>query len=88
MVVIFQLLVPILIVAQTPFIPESPRWYVKKGKFESARDSLARVRDTEQEVADELLMIREAIEFHLEGMREDGDPIPKPTTRVHQVEVA
>ncbi len=21
-----------------------------------------------------------AIEFHLEGMREDGDPIPEPTT--------
>ena len=63
MVVIFQLLVPILIVAQTPFIPESPRWYVKKGKFEDARKSLARVRDTEQDVADELLMIREAIEF-------------------------
>jgi MFS family permease len=68
MVVIFQLLVPILIVAQTPFIPESPRWYVKKGKFESARDSLARVRDTEQEVADELLMIREAIEFEKEAI--------------------
>ncbi len=23
--------------------------------------------------------IREAIEFHLEGMLEDGDPIPEPT---------
>jgi hypothetical protein len=68
MVVIFQLLVPILIVAQTPFIPESPRWYVQKGKFESARDSLARVRDTDQEVADELLMIREAIEFEKEAI--------------------
>jgi predicted RNase H-like HicB family nuclease len=33
-------------------------------------------------------LIREAIEFHLEGMREDGDPIPKPTTWAHQVEVA
>lgn len=68
MVVIFQLLVPILIVAQTPFIPESPRWYVKKEKFESARSSLARVRDTEQEVEDELLMIREAIEFEKEAI--------------------
>jgi hypothetical protein len=68
MVVIFQLLVPILIVAQTPFIPESPRWYVKKGKLESARESLSRVRDTEQDVADELLMIREAIEFEKEAI--------------------
>ncbi len=24
-------------------------------------------------------MMREAIVFHLEGMREDGDPIPEPT---------
>jgi predicted RNase H-like HicB family nuclease len=32
--------------------------------------------------------IREAIEFHLEGMREDGTPIPPPTSRVEYVEVA
>lgn len=32
-------------------------------------------------------MIREAIEFHLDGMREDGDPIPEPSTRVTYVEV-
>ncbi len=25
-------------------------------------------------------LIREAIEFHLAGMREDGEPIPEPTT--------
>ena len=24
--------------------------------------------------------LREAIELHLEGMQEDGDPIPEPTT--------
>ena len=32
--------------------------------------------------------IREAIEFHIEGMREDGSPIPPPTSRVEYVEVA
>ena len=32
--------------------------------------------------------IREAIEFHLEGMREDGTPIPQPASRVEYVEVA
>jgi predicted RNase H-like HicB family nuclease len=32
--------------------------------------------------------IREAIEFHLEGLREDGDPIPPPSSRVEYVEVA
>jgi predicted RNase H-like HicB family nuclease len=31
--------------------------------------------------------IREAIEFHLEGMREDGLPIPQPSSRAEYVEV-
>jgi predicted RNase H-like HicB family nuclease len=32
--------------------------------------------------------IREAIEFHLEGMREDGTPIPQAASRVEYVEIA
>ena len=32
--------------------------------------------------------MREAIAMHLEGMREDGDPIPEPTTKVGTVAVA
>ena len=32
--------------------------------------------------------IREAIEFHLEGMREDGTPIPAPASRVDYVDIA
>lgn len=32
--------------------------------------------------------IREAIEFHLRGMREDGLPIPEPTSRVEYVDAA
>ena len=31
--------------------------------------------------------IREAIEFHIEGMREDGLPIPEPLSQVEYVEV-
>ena len=31
--------------------------------------------------------IREAIEFHLDGMREDGTPIPQPTSSAVYVEV-
>jgi predicted RNase H-like HicB family nuclease len=31
--------------------------------------------------------IREAIEFHLEGMREDGLPIPQPSSQVDYVDV-
>lgn len=32
--------------------------------------------------------IREAIEFHLDGLREDGAPIPPPESRVEYVDVA
>ena len=31
--------------------------------------------------------IREAIELHLEGLREDGEPIPEPQTAVAYVEL-
>ena len=31
--------------------------------------------------------IREAIEFHLEGMREDGIAIPQPESRVEYVDI-
>jgi len=39
------------------------------------------IEETERE-------IREAIEFHLRGMREDGLPIPEPSIQVEYVEVA
>jgi predicted RNase H-like HicB family nuclease len=32
--------------------------------------------------------IREAIALHLDGLREDGEPIPPPSSRVEYVEVA
>lgn len=32
--------------------------------------------------------IREAIELHLEGLREDGVPIPPPSSKVQYIEVA
>ena len=32
--------------------------------------------------------MRGAIEMHLAGMREDGEPIPPPSTRVEYVDVA
>jgi predicted RNase H-like HicB family nuclease len=35
------------------------------------------IADTEAETLDEM---RKAIEFHLDGLREDGQPIPKPST--------
>ena len=43
------------------------------------------VGDTVEETQRE---IQEAIEFHIEGMREDGLPVPEPATRVAYIEVA
>jgi predicted RNase H-like HicB family nuclease len=33
-------------------------------------------------------LIREAVELHLSGLREDGQPIPQPSSRVDYVDVA
>ena len=32
--------------------------------------------------------IREAISFHLEGLREDGTPVPPPSSQVDYVDIA
>lgn len=32
-------------------------------------------------------LIKEAIEFHMEGMKEDGTPIPAPTSVAEYVEI-
>ncbi len=40
------------------------------------------------ETREELLeLIQEAIEFHLEGLREDNQPIPEPSSSIEYVEV-
>jgi predicted RNase H-like HicB family nuclease len=41
----------------------------------------ATVKETES-------VLREAINFHLAGLREDGAPIPQPSSRVDYVDVA
>ncbi len=43
---------------------------------------------TGQTIKETQQQIREAIEFHLEGMREDGLSIPEPTSHVEYVEAA
>jgi predicted RNase H-like HicB family nuclease len=42
------------------------------------------VAETEDEVT---TLIREAIEFHLEGLRDAGEPVPEPTSHMAYVEV-
>jgi predicted RNase H-like HicB family nuclease len=40
--------------------------------------------ETKKEV---LELIQEAIEFHIEGLREEGQPIPQPSSSIEYVEV-
>ena len=42
------------------------------------------VADTKAEV---LKLIQEAIQFHIEGLKEDGQPVPSPSSSVEYVEV-
>ena len=37
--------------------------------------------------AEALTLIREAIEFHIEGLRQDGQPIPPPSSTSEVVDV-
>ena len=39
-------------------------------------------------ISDVEVQIREAIEFHLEGLRQEGYSVPKPSSSVEYVEVA
>jgi predicted RNase H-like HicB family nuclease len=43
------------------------------------------VGETEDEVKK---LIQEAIEFHIEGLKESGEPIPEPASSVEFIEVA
>ncbi len=44
----------------------------------------AAVGETKEEV---LQLIQEAIEFHIAGLREDGQPIPEPSSSIEYIEV-
>lgn len=44
----------------------------------------AAVAETKKEL---LRLIQEAIDFHIEGLREDGQPVPEPSSSVEYVEV-
>ncbi|KAL7815110.1 sugar transporter [Trichoderma gracile] len=69
MVVIFQMMVPIIIMILLPFQPESPRWHIQRhGNMEAAKAALRKIRDTEQEVDEEVLAIREALEYEKEAI--------------------
>ncbi|KKY26718.1 putative galactose-proton [Phaeomoniella chlamydospora] len=50
------------------FCPESPRWYIKKGKFGKALASLKRLRNTELQACRDLYYINAQIEIESEAI--------------------
>jgi hypothetical protein len=66
MVVIFQLLAPILIIAFLSQCPESPRWFIKKDRVEDAVKTLSKIRSDPEVVQQEVTSICRAIAYENE----------------------
>jgi predicted RNase H-like HicB family nuclease len=58
-----------------------------EGNFSAYVPDLPGCVATGATVAEAENLIREAIEFHLSGLREDGQPVPQPSSRVDYIEV-
>lgn len=59
-----------------------------EGNFSAYVPDLPGCVATGNDVAEVEAQIREAILFHLDGMREDGLPIPPPAIQVDYVDIA
>lgn len=53
---------PMFVCAQVYFCPESPRWYMSKGKYHKAYESLARLRNTKLQACRDLYAIHAALQ--------------------------
>jgi MFS family permease len=54
------------------FCPESPRWYIKKGKYKNAYQSLRRLRNTELQAARDLYYIYAQIRLETELVKKSN----------------
>lgn len=59
-----------------------------EGNFSAYVPDLPGCVATGATVAEVEAQIREAIAFHLDGLREDGIPAPRPSSRVEYIEIA
>lgn len=64
LVLLVQMVVPLIMLAVVWFVPESPRWLVKRNRHDSAHKALSYIRNgvaTDEEVNEELSLIEEAV---------------------------
>lgn len=59
-----------------------------EGNFSAYVPDLPGCIATGDSIEDAEIQIREAIQFHIEGLLEDGEEIPQPCSRVDYVHVA
>jgi predicted RNase H-like HicB family nuclease len=59
-----------------------------EGNFSAYVPDLPGCVATAATVAEVEAEIREAIAFHVEGLREDGLPVPEPSSKVEYVDIA
>lgn len=65
-----------------------PRAEEVKCHLSTAREGVHEVQEEKGETREEVTeLIREAIELHLEGLRDEGAPPPRPTSTGELVEV-
>ena len=62
--------------------------YVRASNYSAYAPDLPGCIATADTIDEIKQLMKEGIELHLKGMREDGDPIPEPTTLVDYVETA
>ncbi|KAH8900109.1 putative MFS sugar transporter [Thozetella sp. PMI_491] len=81
-----SLLWSLIILATTPFVPESPRWLVKVGRNDEAKEVLAALEDTEatsEEVEKKVQSIEASL--HLAGQAKLSDLFhPSPLRLLHR----
>lgn len=65
---------PALVCLQVFFVPESPRWYIKKGRYREAYNSLISLRNTKLQAARDLYYMDVLIQIN-EKINEGRNPI-------------
>ena len=77
-----------MIMPQPPHIPKRYGIVIEKanGNYSAYAPDLPGCIATGATIAETEEQMREAIKFHIDGLREDGQPVPEPTSVFEYVE--